>query len=66
MKKTKWRPYNEFAWTEHIIAPPEEYVEETNLFSKLIKEHSKIAVSTLLHLGCGAGGMIIPLRDILR
>ena len=56
MKKTKWRTYSDFAWTEHIIAPPEMYVEETNLFSKIIKEHSEIKASTLLHLGCGAGG----------
>jgi|Deesub1362A_J573_1020465.scaffolds.fasta_scaffold29454_1 SAM-dependent methyltransferase len=56
MKKTKWRAYSDFAWTEHIIAPPEEYVEETELFSKVIKEHSKIEARTLLHLGCGAGG----------
>jgi SAM-dependent methyltransferase len=56
MRKTKWRMYSDFAWTEHIIAPPEDYVEETNLFSKVIKEHSKIEARTLLHLGCGAGG----------
>ena len=48
--------YSDLAWTEHIIAPPEDYVEETNLFSKVIKEHSKIEARTLLHLGCGAGG----------
>lgn len=56
MKKTKWRIYSDFAWTEHIIAPPEDYVEETDLFSKVIKEHSKIEARTLFHLGCGAGG----------
>ena len=56
MKKTKWRIYSDFAWTEHIIAPPEDYVKETDLFSKIIKEHSKIEARTLLHLGCGAGG----------
>lgn len=56
MKKTKWRAYSDFAWTEHIIAPPKEYVEDTELFSKIIKEHSKIEARTLLHIGCGAGG----------
>lgn len=56
MEKPKWRAYSELAWTEPIIAPPEEYVEETELFSKVIKEHSKIEPKTLLHLGCGAGG----------
>lgn len=56
MKKTNWRPYRDLAWTEHIVGPPEEYAEETELFSKIIKENSKIDARTLLHLGCGAGG----------
>jgi SAM-dependent methyltransferase len=56
MKKHKWRAYNELAWTDPIIAPPEEYVEETEIFSRVIKDHSKIKSKTLLHLGCGAGG----------
>lgn len=55
-ERMKWRAYTDLAWTEPIVAPPEEYVEETNLFSKVIKEHSKIVSRTLLHLGCGAGG----------
>jgi SAM-dependent methyltransferase len=56
MKKTKWCGYSEFAWTETIIASPEEYIEETEQFSKIIKEHSTVKPKTLLHLGCGAGG----------
>lgn len=56
MKKPKWRAYNELAWTDPIIAPPEEYAEETEIFSKVIKENSKIKPKNLLHLGCGAGG----------
>jgi len=56
MKKTKWSLYRDFAWTEHIIGPPEQYVEETELFCEIIKENSKIELKTLLHLGCGAGG----------
>jgi SAM-dependent methyltransferase len=56
MKRKAWRAYTDLAWTEHIIAPPEDYKEETNLFSKLIKKQLKIETRTLLHLGCGAGG----------
>jgi len=56
MKTTTWRPYRDLAWTEHIVGPPEEYIEETELFSKVIKDNSKIEVKALLHLGCGAGG----------
>lgn len=55
LKTTKWRIYSDLAWTEPIISPPEEYVKETELFIKVIKEHSKLEVKTLLHLGCGAG-----------
>lgn len=55
VKTTKWRMYGDLAWIESITTSPEEYVEETALFSKAIKEHSKIEIKTLLHLGCGAG-----------
>jgi trans-aconitate methyltransferase len=55
-KVAKWRAYSELAWTESIIAPPDDYVEETEPYIKAIKQHSKIKVKTLLHLGCGAGG----------
>jgi SAM-dependent methyltransferase len=54
-KSTKWRAYSDLAWTEPIIAPPEDYAEETEAYVKAIKEHSKIEAKTLLHLGCGAG-----------
>lgn len=55
-RRTKWLAYSDLAWTEHIIAPPDEYTEETELLVNTIKQHSKIEVKTLLHLGCGAGG----------
>jgi len=54
-EKDEWRLYNDLAWTWPIISPVEDYIEETELFGKLIKEHSKIEVKTLLHLGCGGG-----------
>lgn len=54
--RSEWRAYSELAWTEHILAPPEEYREETELLINAIKEHSVIEVKTVLHLGCGAGG----------
>jgi SAM-dependent methyltransferase len=55
-KRTKWCSYSKLAWTELILASPEEYSEETEQYISIIKEHSKIEVRTLLHLGCGAGG----------
>jgi len=55
-KRTEWISYSKLAWTEPIVGSPEEYEEETELFSRAIKEHSIIEPKTLLHLGCGAGG----------
>ena len=51
----KWLSYNELAWLEPIVAPPEEYAGETELYCKLIKEHALIETKTLLHLASGAG-----------
>ena len=47
--------YGELAWVWPVISPPEEYVEETELFSGVLKRHSWPSPRTLLHLGCGAG-----------
>jgi len=55
-RKPKWISYSDLAWTEPIVAPPEDYEKDTELFSRIIIEHSKIRPKTLLHLGCGAGG----------
>ena len=49
------RLYGDLAWLWPILSSPEEYVEETELFSKTIKTNSKIEARTLLHLGCGGG-----------
>ncbi len=55
----KWKAYNELAWTDKILAPPDNYREETSFYIKILnkilsKEMSK-QPSTMLHLGCGAG-----------
>jgi len=49
------RLYSDLAWTWPIISPLEYYIEETEFFCNVIREHSKIPVKTLLHLGCGGG-----------
>jgi len=54
-KKDVRRLYDDLVWIWPIISSPEESIEETELFSELIKEHSKIEVETLLHIGCGGG-----------
>ena len=66
-RRNKWLAYDEIAWTEQIIAPPNEYAEETEFLVNAIEEHAKIKVKTLLHLGCGAGGndCIFKRRDLI-
>lgn len=54
-RKDERRLYGDLAWTWPIISPVGNYIEETELFSKLIRENSKIEVKTILHLGCGGG-----------
>lgn len=54
-KRVKWAAYNDLAWTELIVSSPEEYREETELYCKIMINHSKTKPKTVLHLGCGAG-----------
>jgi len=49
------RLYGDLAWTWPIISPPGDYVEESELFARLIHEGSPKKPRTLLHLGCGGG-----------
>lgn len=49
------RLYGDLAWLWPIVSPPEDYAEESEFISRVIKDHSKVGVKTLLHLGCGGG-----------
>ena len=49
------RLYGDLAWTWPIFSPVEDYIEENEETAKIIHEHSRIKVRTLLHLGCGGG-----------
>jgi SAM-dependent methyltransferase len=51
-----WKAYNELAWTDRILAPPETYEEEALFYTKILKEKTSKHPATMLHLGCGAGG----------
>lgn len=51
-----WAVYNELAWTEHILSPPEDYRDEAGAYLRLIEQHAHVPGRTMLHLGCGAGG----------
>ena len=47
--------YNELAWIWPVISPPDQYKEETEFLSAVIKKYSNSKAETLLHLGCGGG-----------
>jgi SAM-dependent methyltransferase len=49
------RLYRDLAWTWPIISAREEYVQESEEFARLIREHSRIHARTLLNMGCGGG-----------
>lgn len=55
MKAENWLSYNELAWTEPILSPPEKMAGEVELYCRAIAENSAIEPVTLLHLGSGAG-----------
>lgn len=50
-----YRAYGDLAWTEPLLSFPEEYADGARHFERVIRDHSRIEVRTLLHLGCGAG-----------
>jgi len=47
--------YGRLAWVFSLFSPLKTYRKETAMFSKLIREHARRPVKTLLHLGCGGG-----------
>lgn len=49
------RMYGDLAWTWPIVSPPDDYIEETEEFVKLIRKHSKIPVNSVVNFGCGGG-----------
>jgi len=51
-----WKAYNELAWTDTILASPENYQEEASFYIKILKKNMSKHPATMLHLGCGAGG----------
>ena len=52
----EWIAYNQLAWTDEILAPPESYEEEVGFYVHALKKHITVPNPTMLHLGCGAGG----------
>ncbi|MBU7032383.1 MAG: class I SAM-dependent methyltransferase [Theionarchaea archaeon] len=55
IERNRCRLYDDLSWIWPLISPVQEYREETDLVSALIRENSLIEPHTLLHLGCGGG-----------
>ncbi len=55
MENNNWIGYNELAWVDPIIAPPEDFAAEAEKLGRLIRDNSRINPQTLLHLASGAG-----------
>jgi SAM-dependent methyltransferase len=53
--KDSRRLYHDLCWIWPIVSPPEDYIEETEFFCRVIKKEAEIDVKNLLHLGCGGG-----------
>jgi SAM-dependent methyltransferase len=60
------RLYKDLSWLWPIVSPADDYVEETEFFSSLIKEYSEIQVKSLLNLGCGGGQYDYTLKKYFK
>jgi SAM-dependent methyltransferase len=49
------RLYKDLAWLWPTLSPPEDYIEEAEFLTKLIKSYISYTPKTMLHLGCGGG-----------
>lgn len=49
------RLYKELSWLWPTLSPPEDYIEEAEFLTGLIKSYMSYPPKTMLHLGCGGG-----------
>jgi SAM-dependent methyltransferase len=47
--------YTDLAWAWPLIAPIDDFFDESEEIAELIRKHSMIEARTILHLGCGGG-----------
>ena len=60
------RLYHDLAWLWPVISPVQDYIVETLQFAGLIRQHSRIPVQSLLHLGCGGGHLDATLKNYFQ
>lgn len=51
----EWKVYNDLAWVDDILAPPEDYEDEAMISINALRDRIPGDNPTMLHLGCGAG-----------
>jgi ubiquinone/menaquinone biosynthesis C-methylase UbiE len=51
------RLYKDLAWLWPTMSPPEDYIEEAEFLTGLIRNHLDYEPKSMLHLGCGGGHM---------
>lgn len=66
METGNWLSYNDLAWIEPILSPPEDFKEEPEMYCRVIRENAAIPVKTLLHLACGAGIYDFTFKEYFR
>jgi SAM-dependent methyltransferase len=54
-KRNARRLYGDLAWTWPIICPPEIHLKEGDETARIMREHARIDVGSILTLGCGGG-----------
>ena len=66
--KDQRRLYGDLAWTWPIVSAPATYVEESERFCEIIRQHSQIEAETLLNMGFGGtvGEDQDPIRQAQR
>jgi SAM-dependent methyltransferase len=56
------RMYKDLAWIWPTLSPPEDYIEEAEFLTNLIKSYMSYPPQTMLHLGCGGGHIDMTLK----
>lgn len=54
------------AWIWPTMSPPEEYVEEAEFLTDMIKSYMSYSPKTMLHLGCGGGHIDMTFKKHFR
>jgi SAM-dependent methyltransferase len=49
------RLYKDLSWLWPVLSPPEDYIEEAEFLTNIIRDYLEFEPNTMLHLGCGGG-----------